>query len=488
MNAKRRHLAPASVMAVDHIVHLIVQCISSPQDVVAFLRAIPAPLLSAPLTALLALLSTSSPTVLGHWPAMILERVDARCLDLALDALAALPAIRISSYEALERALTGRFPDLAAFTAAWPTKVTHLDHDIDADDVDDVRCFVTHCTHLDYMCVHVDAFAELLPFLPSSLRHVLLTGCGDDPFAPPRDDDNDNDDDDDHENGGSNLAPSLLQWLENGKNNNKHVSFDAKLGKAEAAAIANVLALTSSMATLEIDESHQLVQALLASTTPRLHVTSFLLHQASVRNAMLLVTRLHLTSLTRLEIEAVSDLGWVLPLLASMPHLEELALGYGQLHEIPDALSEATPRLRKLALSGVDVSDQAFDALFQWTSGLQQLRSAIFRGISLNRQRFSLQLMTPGQWVVAAGIDSLSLVSGQTMLAPSREGHAISGVTVSALVRALSHVINTTLRLAMNVKAETFKQVARDAWLDFGVAILPRDGSEYDLCSPDYCR
>ncbi len=119
MATKRRQLALASVLAVDHIVLSIVQCFHSPQDVVAFLRAMAAPLLSAPLTALLALLSTSSPTVLRHWPAIILEKVDAPYVDLALDALPALPAIRIASYEALERALSGRFQDLAAFTAAW---------------------------------------------------------------------------------------------------------------------------------------------------------------------------------------------------------------------------------------------------------------------------------------------------------------------------------------------------------------------------------
>ncbi|EQC26781.1 hypothetical protein SDRG_15431 [Saprolegnia diclina VS20] len=313
----------------------------------------------------------------------------------------------------------------------------------------------------------VAAFATVLPFLPPSLRHVMFVDSNDDGDILVE----------------SNLAPSLQQWLGNGRLK-KHINFSCKLAKDDAAAVADVLASALSVTTLEMTSSHELVKALIASTKPLSHVTRFGVRRVPTNDAKLLVARLSLHHLTRLKVEAsVKDLTWVLHLLPSMPHLQELLLGFGMLHEAPDTLGAS--RLRKLALNHVQLSDKAFNALLKWTSGLQQLQAAVFRGLSLNGKWFSLQQMMRHHWLVTAGSCAL-IQDGQALVSPpSLQGLAIHPDTVEALVRALSRVVHTTVvRLATDINTDTYNEAARRAWMDFGVAMLPREYNEYDLSPP----
>ncbi|EQC26780.1 hypothetical protein SDRG_15430 [Saprolegnia diclina VS20] len=130
MAAKRACHAPSDALALDHVRVGVIHCLGSLLDAVAFLRAMPS--LDGPLAALLELLTTSS-TVMKQWPVIVFDLVGAEDMDLALAALPALPAIHVSLCETLQGALAGRYDSLSAFTAAWPTKITHLDQCVNRD-------------------------------------------------------------------------------------------------------------------------------------------------------------------------------------------------------------------------------------------------------------------------------------------------------------------------------------------------------------------
>ncbi|KDO16326.1 hypothetical protein SPRG_18140 [Saprolegnia parasitica CBS 223.65] len=222
-------------------------------DVVATLGANPAPSLEAPLASLLELLPASS-VFMDQWSSIVLEKV----VPLSI------PAIHVRDRDELEDALSGRFADLGAFAAAWPTKITVLYGCIDA--AEEVQTLTRNCKHLDDGRIHVNSFAALLPSLPPSICRVWFD---DDRFKDDlNDEDNPPDDSDDEGN---------------------HVGIGCILARDAATALASVLVTAPSLTTLSIERSFELVEAL-----PK--VASFAIEQASTEDAKQFLAHLDLAN------------------------------------------------------------------------------------------------------------------------------------------------------------------------------------------------
>ncbi|KDO26914.1 hypothetical protein SPRG_07628 [Saprolegnia parasitica CBS 223.65] len=322
MATKRIHTVPTPALALNHLRVAVVQCLDSYHDVVAFLRALPS--LSAPLAALLALLQGSS-RAMDQWPAIALERLSESEVELALIALPAIPAIHVHNRDDFDDNLWARVAGLCTLAATWPTKITHLSECIQDNEIPYVQRIVSHCTRLDAIVLHLDAFAPLLPSLPRGLRHVALMAKL---YVPPPI---------------QNIAPTLRQWVEVGTSSKKHISFHNTWVLSDAEAVANVLATAPSLTGLDIDDTSELVE-----------------------EAKQLLARLDVAKLTRLEVDDVADVRWVLSLLHSMPNLQDLSLNCGEFKTIPATLAAATPRLRKLQVRNIGFSATAFNKFLGW--------------------------------------------------------------------------------------------------------------------------
>ncbi|KDO17127.1 hypothetical protein SPRG_17462 [Saprolegnia parasitica CBS 223.65] len=483
-------------MALDHVRLSVVQCLESHHDVTAFLRALPASSLDAPLTALLTLL-TKSWTFKEYWPEIIPDLLTAKTLEVAVTAVTALPAIFIYDDVGYQKHQS----NIGALQ--WLANFTHLGKAIDRSMVGNFKRHVKRYDQLESVQVYVDAFVRLAPSLPPRLRHLTFvrdefdddseisedsedsedseeSESESEDFEDSEDDSNEFDDGsatfcchrddvsedsqvDSHDESdktviNANLATALQQWLGNGRSH-KHVTFNCALTKGDAAAVADVLVSSTSIKTLEMNGSVELVEALLARTEPLPHLTGFKITGSSVDEAKQLVARLDATKLTQLQVGNMADLNWVLPLLPTMPNLQDLSLIYGQLDEVPPTLTGATPRLRALTLHGVSFPDTAIDAIFQ----------------------------TLRHWIHTTGVTNVSLVHCKleranviaSVLQSSPRSSALTFMDIGdigddfgclhTLIQSIAHLVNTTVQVAFEMSTRQFKSIKTTALLNHGV-------------------
>ncbi|EQC25486.1 hypothetical protein SDRG_16644, partial [Saprolegnia diclina VS20] len=476
----RDGLTPA--LALDHVILLIVKRLFFPRDVVAFLSALPS--LDAPLAALLGLLTSSSPFK-KHWPMPTFEKVGPQHMHLAVAALPAITCLQIRSLWTLKRALGGRYATVGAFAAAWPHAIVSIKENVDRGNLALFRSLFQHCSQLGDVSIDATLLAEVLPSLPSSICHISI-------YHDNADDDN---------NGVAwRLAVPLQEWLSTGRKK-KRVTIRCALAPDDAAAVANVLATASSLTGLDM-QSSELVDALVTSDLSLPHLTRFTISHSSVNMAMQLITRLDLATLTRLDVQTmVDDLGVVLPLLSTMPRLQELRLSYGRLRKTPLALANATPLLRELTLHGVVVaSDDALNELFQWTCGLQQLRSVSCDGMRFHEGNLPILQSALNHWINVSGVTDVCLSDcklgreGVTMVAAVLQASPRSSTlerldlrsnvvdlcSVRALVSGVAHLLDTTVLLGR--LAETHDTSVIESAC--GVHVVHQHGSGYTLYSP----
>ncbi|KDO26916.1 hypothetical protein SPRG_07630, partial [Saprolegnia parasitica CBS 223.65] len=478
----RNGLTPA--LALDHVILLIVRRLYFPRDVVAFLSVLPS--LDAPLAALLWLLTSSLPFK-KRWPMPALEKLGPQHMSLAFAALPVIPSIQIRSLGAFQRALGGRYDNLGAFAAAWPHAIASITQDVDRSNLVVFRSLFQHCSQLGDVSIDADLFANVLPSLPSSVRHVSIyhdTAADEDTGVVWR------------------LATPLQAWLSTGRKK-KSVTIRCALALDDAAAVANVLATASSLSALDM-QSSELVDALVASERSLPHLTRFTISHPSVNMAIQLLARLDLATLTRLDVQTmVDDLGELLPLLSTMPRLQELRLSYGRLCKTSLALANATPRLRELTLNGVLVaSDDALEELLQWTCGLQQLRSVACDGMRFDGTDLSILQSALNHWINASGVTDVCLSDcklgreGVNMVAAVLEASPRSSAlerldlrsngidlgSVRTLTSAAAHLVDT--RIILGMLTETYDAITSVAELACGTHIVHQQGRGYILYSP----
>ncbi|EQC34262.1 hypothetical protein SDRG_08034 [Saprolegnia diclina VS20] len=173
-----------------------------------------------------------------------------------------------------------------------------------------------------------------------------------------------------------------------------------------------------------------------------------------------------------------------------MPNLQELTLGFGRLDDIPSTLdTKATPRLRALTLYSVTFSDKAFNAFFQWTLGLRQLRCVLCSAISFERHRLLTLNTVLRHWIVINGVTSAGFVYNTL-----DEVQVIASVLQNAprslpltfldvddigndvaclwkLIKSMAHLVNTTVKFEFKMHECQYRAIKTTALEDHGVDV-----------------
>ncbi|KDO32127.1 hypothetical protein SPRG_03344 [Saprolegnia parasitica CBS 223.65] len=325
----------------------VVIYVESREDATALLVALPPAELGAPLAALRELMTTPM-AFDGQWPAVNMSNISEEHLDLVVAALPAIPDAVLPHVAFVH----GRH--LPALLAALPSKLKAVDKfNKGWFDVPEFRDIVPLCARLEQ--VHLDIHhlgATLLPPSVHKLTLFLAPGMNDPPFDP------------------------LAQCLQTGRITDLGL-YDFN-SATSADAFAALLATTTSVTNLDLENSEAVIDALIAARRPLHHLkavqffvdTQFL--RRDIRDFMAL---LDLSNLTHLDASGLDDFNCLLPFLSRMPLLEELALQFGNIMAAPDALMAIPPpSLKVLTVQYVSMWDAAsFEPFLLWASNLPNL-------------------------------------------------------------------------------------------------------------------
>ncbi|KDO26927.1 hypothetical protein SPRG_07641 [Saprolegnia parasitica CBS 223.65] len=355
---------------------LIVQCLESPRDVVAFLYALPPAALDAPLAAILELLVR--PSMVAHmWPKLNL--VDLASIDtpLARVALPVFTSVRSSELEYFTCLATAPPPDddekyeekyavsrFIEFASQWPLKMTFVDATWRRKVGSAVFCSLLHrCTRLRSIELDGGENAGDVLAAVTTPAHRVRSLCVDMTTAPAAGD----------------WSSLLKPWLTSG--HARHITFlsGRHLGDGDAAALSLALATTSSLRGLAIWGADDLVRALLVLNRPLHHFTEIQVETSSVKFLGFFLTRLDFTKLTSLKLDCSTDHADTLRLVRHMPLLRHLALTNGC---VGFAFADAStwPDLESIAFERVSLASTAQIALQAYFDRVQNLREVSFEG------------------------------------------------------------------------------------------------------------
>ncbi|KDO18559.1 hypothetical protein SPRG_16111 [Saprolegnia parasitica CBS 223.65] len=346
-----------------------VQCLSSKDDVLSLLTALPRDELDAPLAALRTLLTTPSSAHKAPWPHVCIEDMDSQHISTVLTAL---PTIRLISIRNLDRLCevlreATNEPDSSPYAAAiafatrWGHKVTTIalwmwpqDNSAEA-----LATIIRHCTSicaigvsavaLDPACIKAAIFAaQHAKKIHYASRNGDVYDCGD-------------------------WRQLFGAWLASGHATELRLdglTSDDNIGFARAIAAA------TSLTSLKLTNTPDLLQGLVEAAVPLMYITQLRLvidHEDGALADALLTNWITLPALRVLKLrsEDSADVTFVLQLLPRLVMLDELSFETCTLRSVP-ALREAPApcRLRILSTRTLqcDGDDDACLDLYAWAA------------------------------------------------------------------------------------------------------------------------
>ncbi|EQC26436.1 hypothetical protein SDRG_15717 [Saprolegnia diclina VS20] len=299
--------------------------VAAPTDALALLTALPLVSLPPPFAALLHLFQRSKHF---EWPVPRVECAGNMHMGLLLAAMPILPAVQIEQPDYFDACLqAARVPghpqSLTAFLTTWPAHVVSLavPAALSACDSDELCRLVHECTRLTHMQVDVASTCTRdLLCSSNGVAHLTIADSGDDSLAPTAMLD---------------LGDALRPWLQSTRARTLALNNLTLDGVDAGASLATVLAATSSLTRLAINQSDTVAQALLASGLQFESLSQLKVSFATVPGHYRLVAQLDATKLTHLDVrgDQQEDLSPLLAMVPRLPALTHLTLGYCKLHE-----------------------------------------------------------------------------------------------------------------------------------------------------------
>ncbi|EQC34288.1 hypothetical protein SDRG_08061 [Saprolegnia diclina VS20] len=342
---------------------LIVQCLQSAPNVMAFLKALPLAKLDASLAALLQLLTRPGPLAYT-WPTLRLDDID--CDDDSTVALyhAALPAlvsICAKEFKLVERFMRPRGDAITPaqgfldFASQWPLKMTHVDGRWVEEVGSAAFCSeLSRCTRLRSIELSANAAAPaILAAITTSAHCVHTLDIARSSGAP-----------------AMNWASLLQPWLSSG--HAKHVSFN-KVPTTDCNGLAHALATTESLRGLHIVANDDILCDLVEWKLPLHRVTELTLATANTKAMRQLMQLVDVTKLTSLALHCQYEISDVLGLIPRMTSLRHLSL---QWVHFGDTDTSQWPDLESVYFGCVKFTPSAFDGVLVYlnnVSGLKQI-------------------------------------------------------------------------------------------------------------------
>ncbi|EQC36850.1 hypothetical protein SDRG_05680 [Saprolegnia diclina VS20] len=352
-------------MSPDVLVRLV-QCMASPADVTALLRALPLHALPAPLAALRELLARQCEQ---HplWPQPCLDdSMDAAMMDLVLAAMPSFTTIRVGNLVALQQHLatrSGPTMNLLGFAAQWGHKVasvTVLSEELGGG-TDVLGSVLELCTGLHHVEVQPrDKPERIIRAITTRAHHVRRL----DLFA----DDGDCFDVDD---GVALLGP----WLRTGYAT--HLSL-WRFETEDNDMLAAALAATPTLQSLEFVLADGVISSLTSGPRLTRPLTRLRVRTSSIEGLRQLLHRLDLSVMTHLDLEvfAFGDSSFLAAVLPRLPRLEEISLVCTSLADTSAVKQAAGPSsLRVVTLNVFEASSGTRLALLDWISTSRCLES-----------------------------------------------------------------------------------------------------------------
>ncbi|KDO18557.1 hypothetical protein SPRG_16109 [Saprolegnia parasitica CBS 223.65] len=379
--ATRPRFAPISVGHAGVLVH-IVQCLSSAEDVLSLLDALPRHTLDAPLAALYTLLTTPKTyrVVDWYWPRACIAAFTSRHFPTLLAALPIFRSISMKFRRELDAVLRNAtsesttIPHAAtiAFVSKWGHKIKSIVVKLRLlpDAMDAFPRLVRLCTGLDSIVVYVDkshpAFVAATIRAAQHTKRMSLVSYKANGYKS------------------GDLQPLLAAWLASGHATHlylKNIACHVSVGLARAIAAA------TSLASFKLDNAPGLLQGLVEAAIPlkALNALRLTLHEDETFAEPFLTNWIDLSALRTLEVLSVNDLDltYVLALLPHLLTLEELTLNFCVLHAVPALHAAPAPsNLRTLNVSYCHMNDETCLSLLAWAS-----QSPCLETITLNMCR-----------------------------------------------------------------------------------------------------
>ncbi|EQC26441.1 hypothetical protein SDRG_15722 [Saprolegnia diclina VS20] len=415
---KRTCPAASSVLEVRSALLSVAQCLASPIDVAAFLSALPATSLDAPLTALRELLTRPGPFSF-EWPTPDLDVVTESDRTLVRIALPALVSVRAQGVKVFARlfnrpAATHAIKCLDHFAQRFATKLTQLHLDATLTYSDAFCVLLSRCTHLESIRLAASGSNVLTAVTTPNHRVRSIRLEMELVKTTPR------------------WTPLLTKWLSSGFASRVKVHTPLI---ADVDDLALAIATTPSLRALFVHHSDAILHALLATR----RALSQIIELRVVTDETDLIPRLlqlvdH-SAMKVLEFLGAADFSYILALLPQLPSLHELSLHYCTLGAMP--LDTSTwPQLRTASFEGVKFEANTFDALLAYLVRATHLTEVVLNGCALVAAKIDLLSRALPQWM-QQGLTYLSLVDNQldnrsaALLAIGlREGRNVAPLTV----------------------------------------------------------
>ncbi|EQC26946.1 hypothetical protein SDRG_15277 [Saprolegnia diclina VS20] len=356
----------------------LLQYIGPQLDAKALLMALPQDELAPPFAALRRLMTTPA-AFDGQWSMLRLDLVPDAYMSLVLVALPAIPRVDLSIWYT-RAAAADKEVWLAA--SVYKLKSMHLSW----LKMPSVHSALPMCTQLERAGAvsNPSEMAEALRLLPPSVRRLDFDSeCFDDAY----------------------LA-ALSPWLRKG--HARHLCFVQPGENSNVVGLAELLASTTSLTTLDLDmDADLLIDALAATNLPLDHFKAIRFYSNADDNVVRFLHRLDHATLTRLDASGLRDFHCLVPLLAEMSQLEELALRLPTDSVVPAALGVTRfPCLRVLTIQFYELAYDCVRTFFHWTCALPQLTEVHWVDVTIGESVESLRLLKQAirRWITMLSV------------------------------------------------------------------------------------
>ncbi|KDO23713.1 hypothetical protein SPRG_10491 [Saprolegnia parasitica CBS 223.65] len=471
--AKRLAAAPTAVAGLEPILMSIVQCLASPQDVLAFLHGLDTPSLCTPLAALLQLLRaprwaistypSSDDYCLSYlWPCLSLDDVQPAAAAVVVDAMPMFPKMEVDDVGKWMREWTfvppgrlpsdGRFDAFAWLAATWGHKLTLIGI---GDEVDDdgraieptldlpVLCSALKlCKGLNEVSVLSDNLIvpDIFAAVTTPAHHVRRVRVH---SSLPETD----------------CAAALQPWLASG--HAEHLDF-SYFNEAEEVngSVCLLLAAAHTLTSLHLvlDPTPPLddVDGPWLENLSELRITSYRAEQRFIERL------LHSTRLMSLSISASFDFGVVLDVLPRFPALYELNLAscaFDAINVAPGTW-QGTPALRSVGIGDAQwFSDAALDALMALLAGAPALETVSLSECEWSDRQFDV-VASSLRNCIDRGVRHISVMS--CFYLDLSDNHDIDTAGKYALLDALATCAGVSVQLDSHLAPSSTEAAARN--------------------------